>query len=120
MAEDITRWIRSQKIELPVIVFVDGHSSHLTWPLCEFCNQNGIILIALLPNATYIYQPMDIGVIFPLKTIWKRKRIEWKRDPNNVGVIFARAQFLDILHKSMVELQANPTLFSHAFCTCGN
>lgn len=120
IAEDFTRWIRSQKVELPVIVFIDGHSSHLTLPLCEFCHQNGIILIALLPNATHIYQPMDIGVIFPLKAIWKRKRIEWKSDINNVGVVFARANFLDLLQKSMVELQANPTLFPNAFRTCGN
>lgn len=120
ISEDFIRWIRSKKIELPIVVFIDGHSSHLTLPLCEFCQQNGIILIALLPNATHIYQPMDIGVIFPLKTIWKRRRIEWKRDPNNVGTDFGRGQFLELLHKSMIELQANPTLFPNAFRTCGN
>lgn len=36
-------WIKQNNIQLPVALFVDGHSSHLTLPLCEFCKENGII-----------------------------------------------------------------------------
>lgn len=57
-------WINAQNIQLPVALFVDGHSSHLTLSLCQFCKENGIILIALLPNSTHITQPMDVGIFF--------------------------------------------------------
>lgn len=58
-------WIKAQNIQLPVALFVDGHASHLTLQLCEFCKENSIILIALLPNSTHITQPMDVGIFFP-------------------------------------------------------
>jgi len=33
----------------------------------KFCEENGIILIALLPNATHLFQPMDVAVFHTLK-----------------------------------------------------
>ena len=36
-------WIINEKITLPIILFVDGHSSHLTLPLSEFCEEHIIV-----------------------------------------------------------------------------
>lgn len=110
-------WAKSKEIPFPSVVFIDGHASHLTLPLCEFCNKNGIILIALLPNATHIYQPMDIGVIFPLKQIWKRRRHAWESENHAVG--FSRNFFSALLSESLKELHTSKTLFPNAFRTCG-
>lgn len=41
-----------QKVPFPVILFVDGHSSHLTYKVSKLCSDLQIILIALYPNAT--------------------------------------------------------------------
>jgi hypothetical protein len=65
-------WLINQKITLPVVLFVDGHSSHLTYSLSEFCSENGIHLVALHPNATHIIQSMDVAVFRPLKVYWKQ------------------------------------------------
>ncbi|KAJ8884996.1 hypothetical protein PR048_011192 [Dryococelus australis] len=54
-------WLFKQNISLPVVLFVDGHSSHLILHTSKFCDEHGIILVALLPNATHILQPMDVG-----------------------------------------------------------
>ncbi|XP_039300746.1 tigger transposable element-derived protein 1-like [Nilaparvata lugens] len=64
-------WLIKEQITLPVILFVDGHTSHLTLQLSEFCEQNGIILIALPPNTTHFMQPMDVAVFRGLKEAWK-------------------------------------------------
>lgn len=64
-------WIIANNIRLPVVLFVDGHSSHLTLELSNFCVENKIELIALYPNATHILQPMDVAVFHPLKNGWK-------------------------------------------------
>lgn len=92
-------WAKSHEIPFPLVVFIDGHASHLTLPLCEFCSKNDIILVALLPNATHIYQPMDIGVIFPLKQIWKRRRQAWEIE--NRAVSFSRNFFSALLSESL-------------------
>lgn len=70
-------WIVKNQIPLPVVFFVDGHSSHLTLPLSNFCTDNGIILIALYPNSTHILQPMDVAVLHPLKSGWKTAVYNW-------------------------------------------
>lgn len=72
-------WLQAQKIETPVILFVDGHVSHLTIHTSEFCSKNGIILVALLPNATHLIQPMDVAVFRTLKGGWKESVKEWRQ-----------------------------------------
>lgn len=110
-------WAIQQKLKFPIVVLLDGHASHLTLPLSEFCNRNEIILIALPPNATHIMQPIDVGIIFPLKCIWKRKRDEWKILN---GHDFSRAHFAPLLSEALAELQAKKIIFSNAFRACGN
>lgn len=66
-------WIIQKKITLPVIVFIDGHASHLTLHTSKFCDDHGIILIALFPNSTHLIPPMDVAVFRVLKEGWKRK-----------------------------------------------
>lgn len=35
-------WLVRNEVPLPVILYVDGHKSHLTLPLSEFCSSHGI------------------------------------------------------------------------------
>ncbi|KAJ8887516.1 hypothetical protein PR048_013732 [Dryococelus australis] len=67
-----------KKIPLPVIVFIYGHASHLTLHTSKFCEDHGIILIALLPNLTHLIQPMDVVVFHVLKEAWKKKGHQWR------------------------------------------
>lgn len=65
-------WLLRQNIQKPVVFFLDGHSSHLTLHLSNFCVENEIEIIALPPNSTHILQPMDLAVFRPLKVYWKK------------------------------------------------
>ncbi|KAG5895651.1 hypothetical protein JTB14_008660 [Gonioctena quinquepunctata] len=53
------RWLEDNHVEKPIILFLDGHRSHMTQTLSEFCQNNGIVLYALPPNTTHILQPAD-------------------------------------------------------------
>lgn len=64
------KFLLEKKIELPVVLFVDGHSSHVTMKLSHFCLDHGMILISLLPSSTHLLQPMDVAVFHPLKKSW--------------------------------------------------
>lgn len=61
-----------ENVTLPVILFVDGHKSHINYELSEKCKELGIVLVALYPNATRILQPADVAAFKPIKNEWKK------------------------------------------------
>ncbi|KAJ8927279.1 hypothetical protein NQ314_020282 [Rhamnusium bicolor] len=67
VCNDFHNWLNKNGIKRPVILFIDGHKSHMTLALNQFCEDNGIILYALPPNTTHILQPADVSVFRPLK-----------------------------------------------------
>lgn len=44
IVKGLNKWVEEQNIQRQVLVFVDGHKSHLTIRLSEYCYENGIIL----------------------------------------------------------------------------
>lgn len=65
-------FLERNNIQRPVILFMDGHSSHISLPLSDFCVQNKIILVCLIASATHILQPLDVGFFRPLKVYWRK------------------------------------------------
>lgn len=55
----------------PVILFVDGHHSHLTIELIQEARGRNIHIYCLPPHTTHILQPLDVGVYGPVKKSWK-------------------------------------------------
>ena len=71
----LKEWAAHQEITFPIILYVDGHSLHLSLEAAEFCAVNGIILYCLLPNATHLLQPADVGVFSSMKASWVRQPV---------------------------------------------
>ncbi|KAF2891157.1 hypothetical protein ILUMI_15016 [Ignelater luminosus] len=44
----------------------------------SLCDENGVILISLLPNTTHIMQPADVSMFRPLKARWASEVKNWK------------------------------------------
>ena len=65
-------WIVKTNIKLPVILYLDGHVSHLSETLSKFCHENKIHLIALPPNATHIMEPLDVSFFAAFKSMYKK------------------------------------------------
>lgn len=108
-------WLLKENILLPVVLFVDGHTSHLTLHLSEFCQSNGIILVALFPNSTHLIQPMDVSVFRPLKSYWKKAIHKWRIDNN--GAKLKREQFAPLLSSIFPEIKKETV--SNGFKKCG-
>ncbi|KAL5460017.1 hypothetical protein EMCRGX_G033427 [Ephydatia muelleri] len=51
------------------IWYADGHKSHLSLEVAEFCTSKGILLVALYPNSTHLLQPLDVSVFKSLKNL---------------------------------------------------
>lgn len=101
--------------KFPVILFVDGHRSHLTLQVSELCEKLKIILIALYPNATRILQPCDVPVFKPVKTPWKNSVLQWRRENRNK--ILNKEKFARIL-KIVVD-SINPLSIVNGFRATG-
>lgn len=110
-------WVLSQNIQLPIVLFIDGHSSHMTLSLGEFCKDAGIILIALCPNATHVLQPMDVGYFRSLKRHWKIHRDIWTK--NNRKTTFKREHVPPVLEAAMISTNENQNIIQNAFRKCG-
>ena len=67
-------------IRRPVILWVDGHVSHLGAETARFCQVNDIILFVLLGNTTFIIQPFDVGIFSELKQAWVKAVCDYTKD----------------------------------------
>ena len=72
-------YLVKQNTTFPVILFVDGHSTHTSFQLSELCSQLQIILICLYGNSTRILQPADVSAFKPLKSFWKKRCIRMEK-----------------------------------------
>lgn len=49
------------RADQPHILIVDGHSSHICWPVIQYALDHNIYMIQLLSQSTHILQPLDVG-----------------------------------------------------------
>lgn len=78
IANYFVKFVKEQGIAFPVLIFLDGHKSHLTFHQSKFCSEHGIILIALPPNCTHLIQPLDVAVFGPVKKEWASVVHKWR------------------------------------------
>ncbi|XP_063985944.1 uncharacterized protein LOC135167031 isoform X2 [Diachasmimorpha longicaudata] len=96
-------WLVTNGIEMPVVLYLNGHSSHLTLQLSDFCHDNGIELISIHPNYINFLQPMDVAVFHPLKAAWRDAITEWKMNKN--GGRLKREYFGGVLEKTLEKIK---------------
>lgn len=108
-------WVKSKNIELPILLLVDGHKSHISMELYDFCIENKIILYCLLPNSTHILQPCDVSIFRALKAGWKKAVTEFKHDQNKQ---ITKTNFAQIFQKPF-EKSINSKIIKNGFRICG-
>jgi hypothetical protein len=80
--------LKRNQVEFPVVLYQDGHRSHVNIAISEICAEHDIILICFPPNSTHILQPCDVAFFKPFKGLWREKVNEWtsKRPQNQVTI----------------------------------
>ena len=56
----------------PVLLLMDGHSSHYSPDVIRAAAEEKVILFTLPPHSTHLTQPLDRSCFSPLKTYWKK------------------------------------------------
>ena len=118
IANGVHNWLNKNNIKRPVILFIDGHKSHMTMELIQFCNENRIILYALPPNTTHIMQPADVSVFKPLKSKWKTTVRDWQMRPENNNKVVSKSTFCPLLNNVLTNINLTETI-KNGFRKCG-
>ncbi|CDO76906.1 hypothetical protein BN946_scf184594.g13 [Trametes cinnabarina] len=56
--------------DVPILLIVDGHRSHVTAEMLRLAIQNNIHIFLLPPHCTHRIQPLDVGVFNALQSAW--------------------------------------------------
>ncbi|GBP20461.1 Tigger transposable element-derived protein 6 [Eumeta japonica] len=108
-------YLAENNIKKPVILFIDGHKSHITLQLSLTCKELGVELVALYPNTTRITQPADVSVFGPIKKMY-RKAV-YKFQSENVGEVVTKLN-IAIIIKAIVDDLKSQTIIK-GFQACG-
>ena len=83
--------VTERGIKLPVVLFVDGHSTHGTLEASTFCRENNVILYCLLEHASHIIQPCDLRLFSAMKDSWKKSVRDFQME--NIGEYVSKPKF---------------------------
>ena len=85
----------------PLLLLLDGHSSHYCPDTIRFAAQQKVIVFALPPNTTHLSQPLDKGCFGPLKVAWKKACHEYC--VSNPGKVVTRYTFSSLLNSAWMD-----------------
>ncbi len=57
-------------ISRPLLLMLDGHSSHYTLDLIQSAKDNDVVIFCLPPHTTADSQPLNTSFFGPLKAYW--------------------------------------------------
>ena len=85
----------------PLLLLLDGHSSHYHPDTIKFAAKERVIVFALPPNTTHLCQPLDKGCFGPLKTAWRSVCHEFYT--NNPGKMVTRFNFSRLFNSAWMQ-----------------
>ncbi|XP_014227669.1 uncharacterized protein LOC106652973 [Trichogramma pretiosum] len=103
-------------VQFPVIIFFDGHKSHISIELHDFCIQKKIILYCFVAHASHIMQPLDVGTFRPLKVYWAQTVAEHGQRSNK---IINKSNFAPLFHTAYSKLLLKPDIVKKSFEKAG-
>ena len=82
----------------PLLLLLDGHSSHYCPETIRLAAHERVVLFALPPNTTHMCQPLDRGCFGPLKMAWREEGHRYMTD--NPGKVVTKFQFSAIFSRA--------------------
>lgn len=117
VVNDLYRWLIARNTVFPIIIFVDGHTSHVSPELAEFCTKTKMMLIALYPNSTRFLQPLDRLFFGPFKAIWFKVLRQYLMSSSNAKV--NKTNFGNLMKISLDNFSNAKSCLQKAFKICG-
>ena len=100
----------------PLLLIMDGHSSHYCPEVIKMAAKEKILLFTLPPHTTHISQPLDRGCFAPLKTNWKKVCHSFYT--NNPGRVITKYDFSSLFAEAWKLSMTQMNVLS-GFRVCG-
>ena len=108
--------VTERGIKLPVVLFVDGHSTHGTLEASTFCRENNVILYCLLDHPSHIIQPCDLRLFSAMKDSRKKSVRDFQIE--NIGKYVSTLKFAQVF-KPALEKATTVDISLKAFSDSG-
>jgi hypothetical protein len=99
------------------ILFLDGHSCHLSVQALEYAMANEIELVCLPPHSSHRLQPMDTHFNAPLKKLWSKEVSAYLA--KNELTILTKYNFSEVFNNVWPSMSSRRGLLVDAFAYCG-
>ena len=85
----------------PLLLLLDGHSSHFELSSIQLAEQEGVIILCLPPHTTHESQPLDCGVFGPLKKQWTQVCHDFQQA--NKGAVISKYVFSRLFSQAWLK-----------------
>ena len=109
--------VREKGITFPIIIFMDGHTSHINVAVSELCRENDIILYCFPPHDSHLMQPLDVSVYGPLKKYWNESLDNFSRKYR--GLAMTRNHFFSVFDTAWKKAVASRDIIRSGFRKSG-
>ena len=100
----------------PLLLLLDGHSSHFQPELIQYAKDHDIIVFCLPPHTTHESQPLDASVFRSLKQHWQDVSHTYMQ--SNPGKLITKYNFSPLLNQAWSKTMTPSTICS-GFGGCG-
>ena len=94
----------------PVLLLLDGHSSHYEPNTIKYAASHGVVILCLPPHTTHVAQPLDVSFFKPLKTYWSEVCHRYMQD--NPGRVVTKYQFSSLFSTAWYKTIRPETIIS--------
>ena len=94
----------------PVLLLLDGHSSHYSPSTIRLAAENQVILFVLPPHTTHVTQPLDRCCFSPLKAAWRHECHNFYKE--NPGRCVTKYDFSGLFNKAWTTAMTGPNITS--------
>ena len=102
--------------ERPLLLLLDGHSTHYQPEVVRLARQNDVIMLCLPPHSTLEAQPLDVAVFGPLKVHWTNVCHNYFQ--KNPGKVLSKFTFNSLFSQAWMK-SVLPESIIHGFKKCG-
>ena len=85
----------------PLLLLVDGHSSHYDPDSIQFAQNQSIIIFCLPPHTTHEAQPLDVSFLGPLKKNWSHVCHDFIQSSS--GKVITKYNFSELFSKAWLR-----------------
>ena len=96
----VTQW--------PVVLIVDGHSTHIDLEVSKLCRDLQIHLYCLPPHTSHVLQPLDVGFFSSLKVSWGKAFENYKF--SNPGIPLTKYTFAAVFKSAWIDCVKKSTI----------